>query len=333
MSHVAVWLSFFACLVVILLAGTKLAKYGEVISVRTGLGGLWVGVLLLSVITSLPEVFNGVGATVFVKEPDLTVGDLFGSNVLNLTVLAFMDLLHNHGPVLSASRSRHIVPALYGIVLVGSATGFILLSRVWGMGVAGIGLYTPVIFLLYVFFMRSMYRFEKANAGEVAILDGGGLGEPMRHVYAKFSIVSLLVIGAGLWLSFIGRDIAELMGWGTGFVGSLFIAISTSLPEISICLAAVRMGAVDMAVGNVMGSNMINMFIVGLVDLFYRDGPILADVSHVHTYTGIVFIFMTAVVVVALAFKVKQKKPFGISWYVPVLLGLFAVSTYLSYGG
>ena len=69
MAHVGIWLSFLTCVVIILFAGRKLAGYGDIIGDRTGLGGLWIGVLLLSVITSLPEVFNGVGATVFVKEP------------------------------------------------------------------------------------------------------------------------------------------------------------------------------------------------------------------------------------------------------------------------
>ncbi len=65
-------------------------------------------------------------------------------------------------------------------------------------------------------------------------------------------------------------------GLGEAFVGSLFIAITTSLPEIVVSLAAVRIGAVDLGIGNVLGSNLFNLLILGLDDVFYRQGPLMA---------------------------------------------------------
>jgi len=85
---------------VIIVAGTKLAKYGDLIAEKTGLGRIWIGVVLLATITSLPELATGISSVTFVGEPDLTMGDLFGSNLINLVIIAVIDLFYTRGPVL-----------------------------------------------------------------------------------------------------------------------------------------------------------------------------------------------------------------------------------------
>lgn len=85
-----VWLKFIICAALILFAGKRVAKYADIISEKTGLGGLWIGVVLVAVATSLPEIFTGVGSIIFIDAPNLTLGNLFGANTYNLLKWIFL---------------------------------------------------------------------------------------------------------------------------------------------------------------------------------------------------------------------------------------------------
>ena len=89
-----VWLKFIICVVVIFISGRKVARYGDVIAEKTGLGGVWIGLILIAALTSLPELFNGVSAITLVDAPGLTIGNILGANMFNLFNLALLDLFH-----------------------------------------------------------------------------------------------------------------------------------------------------------------------------------------------------------------------------------------------
>lgn len=330
-----IWLKFSICVLIILVAGRRVARYGDVIAEKTGLGGLWVGLVLLSVVTSLPELFNGISSVVLVNAPDLTVGDLFGSNVINLLIIAGADAIVRGRPVLSTASPRHLLPAALSIVLVAFAAVCIPIStRVWDMGVGWIGIYTLIIPVMYFVFMRITYKYEQRHLQQsLPVADEDISHGSLRGVYVRFAIAALFVIGAGTWLAYIGRDIAESTGWGQSFVGSLFVAFSTSLPEITVTIAALQLGAVDMCLADIIGSNMFNMVIICSDDLLYRRGPILAAISEDHALTGVIVGAMTCVVMIALATRVARKTRLGFAWYVPLLVALFVVSSYLTFSG
>ena len=122
-----VWLKFAACLAIILFAGTKLAQYGDAIAEKTGLGRIWIGLLLLAAITSMPELVTGVSAAALVKIPDLAVGNLLGSCLFNLVILAVMDIMYRPAPVLSQASPRHLISGSIGILLASLVAG-----GIWG---------------------------------------------------------------------------------------------------------------------------------------------------------------------------------------------------------
>jgi cation:H+ antiporter len=88
-----VWVIFVLSAATIVAAGTKLAHYGDKIAELTGLGRLWIGAVLIAGATSLPEVLTDVSAALM-NEPDLAIGDLFGSNMANMLILGLIDLAH-----------------------------------------------------------------------------------------------------------------------------------------------------------------------------------------------------------------------------------------------
>lgn len=142
----------------------------------------------------------------------------------------------------------------------------------------------------------------------------------LRRAITGFTLAAAGVVAAGSWLPFIAKDIAELMGWGQSFVGTLLVAAVTSAPEIAVTLSALRIGAIDMAIANLLGSNLFNIIILAVDDLFYTKGPMLAHVNSSHAFTAFTAVTMNALVIVGLVFRPQGRAVLGLTW---VSLGLF----------
>ena len=327
------WLKFVLCLVIILFAGTKLARYGDAIAEKTGLGRIWVGLLLLAAVTSMPELVTGVSSVALVKLPDLALGTIFGSCLFNLTLLALLDVLYRRTPILSEVSRTHIVSAGVGILLVAVAAGSIFAGeRFSGLVLGWVGLPSIVILILYLVGTRLAFRFERRDQSAPQAETFLYTGVSARAVYLRFALAAMAVIGAGIWLSFIGDEIAETTGWGASFVGSLFMAITTSMPELAVTVATVRLGLLDMAVADILGANMLDIVIITWADLFYTRGPILFQprslVSDAHLITAMVVVIMTFLVIIGLRFRQRRKTFVVISWYGPLFIGLYIFGAY-----
>jgi cation:H+ antiporter len=226
-----------------------------------------------------------------------------------------------------------------GILLI-SLTGGVILAGdgLSGLALGWVGIPSTVIILLYAAGMWGIFRHERGRQqspksateteGPVAPAQPLYSGESLRAAWIKFTLAAAAVIGAGIWLAFIGEDIVGATGWGASFVGSLLLAISTSLPEMVIGIAALRLGAIDMAVANVLGANMINVAKIFIIDIFYTEGAVLSSVSQAHVTTAAVAVAMTLVVLIGLRFR-PRRKTFGfVSWYSVVLVGLYIYGAY-----
>jgi cation:H+ antiporter len=306
-----VWIKFAICCAIILVAGTRLSKYGDVIAEKTGMGRVWIGAVLLAAVTSLPELMTGISSVVFVGEPNLTIGDLFGSNLFNLLAIAIIDVFYRYGPVLHYLSWGMVLTAASGALLIGTVAGTIYVAQnVSSMSLFNyIGLYTPAIFSLYIFMQFLMLRYEHRELLSVPLAEGE---EPptlyqdisMRRAITVFALAALATAGAGTWLAFIGNELSMATGLEASFVGTLFLAFATSTPEIVVSVSALRLGAPDMAVGNVLGSNLFNMGVVLVVDdLFYTAGPILSAASSDHIFTAVIAMLISAIVIIGVVFR------------------------------
>jgi len=144
-------------------------------------------------------------------------------------------------------------------------------------------------------------------------------------------LAASVVVGAGLWLPFVAIKLAAAMGWNNSFVGSLFVALVTTLPEMAVTLSAVRLGALDMAIGNLLGSNLFNITIIAVDDLFYRPGVLLASVSPVHAITAASAITMTGLALVGLFFKPGSRVLRAVGWVSLGLVAMYLLNTYVLY--
>lgn len=265
---------------VLTLAGVLLARAGDELAERTGLGRLFVGMLIVALATSLPELVTDVAAAA-ADAPDLAVGDLFGSSMANMAILAVIDLGHR-GRVWPRVELGHARVASVAIALTALAAMAVLTPV--GVQVGWVGIDTVAIAVGYIAAVAWIRRSPIGRAGEAEVLPTPlGLTRnergPLRPTVLRFAVATALVLASAPVVAYSGREIAVASGLGETFVGTALVAISTSLPELVTALAAVRIGAHDLAVGNLFGSNAANMALLVLVDLAYTPGPLLGAVD------------------------------------------------------
>jgi cation:H+ antiporter len=176
--------------------------------------------------------------------------------------------------------------------------------------------------------MRQIFRFERQHPStqETGVHQGE---EPLRRIYLHFGISAAFIIGAGIWLAAIGNEIALVTGWGQSFVGSLLLAFTTTLPEITVSFAAMRLGAINMAVANIIGSNLFNLTIIPIDDLLYIKGPVLAGVSEGHLITAAALVAMTLLFIAGGRFKPGRFS--RLSWWNCTMILLFLAGAYFSF--
>jgi len=324
------WLQFLLIAAIIVFAGIRLSRYGDVIAEKTGLGRTWVGVLLMAAVTSLPELITGASSVIIFDVPNIAVGDVLGSCMLNLLILAMLDVHTGYAIPLSTRAHRgHVVTAAFGVMLLGIAS----LTLAAPSTVPQIGWFgaSSVLFIaIYFVAMRTIYLDERKRIiHEVA--EQAQYGEISKaRAFTLYAVNAALVIAAATYLPSIGMRIAESTGLGGTFVGTFFIAIATSLPEIVVSVAAVKMGAIDLAVGNLLGSNVFNISILGLDDLLYRKGPLLSLVTPTHVIAAISAIIMTSIALVGLSYRAEQKRLF-LAWDSLGMAAVYGIGTYALY--
>ena len=193
---------------------------------------------------------------------------------------------------------------------------------------------SPISVVTFVVFLGAMYMiFRSARAQEQ--------DDPQDpdHRYASDSlsratltclVSAAVVVGSAVWLAQVGDSIATEMGWEASYVGTQFLAFSTSLPEVATSFAAIRLNAPELAITNLLGSNLFNMgFVLFVNDLAYPQGVLWAVVSEIHLLSAAIAIVMTAVVIIALSSR-RRSRP-GRFWTVEavLLIGLYLVASIL----
>ena len=331
MTAAMVWVKFGVCAALIGFAGPVLTRYGDIIARRTGVSRSWIGLLLLATATSLPELFTGVSAVTVAAAPNIAVGDALGSCVFNLTMLVVLDAMHRDGPMYSRMDQGHILTAGFGVILIGFAGVSLLLGRDNpDLRLLHVGVYTPIILVLYLVAMRSAFVYEGRRPVPLAVVDN----DPeitLRIAVIRYLAAAAVVVGAGAWLPFVGVEIAEVMGWRTTFVGTLLIAGATSLPELVVTISALRLGALDMAIANLLGSNLFDVLILAVDDIFYVQGPLLSAVSATHAITAFAAVIMSGILIVALLYRPATRFHGTIGWVSLSLLIVYLLSSYAVY--
>jgi cation:H+ antiporter len=319
-------------LLVIGIAGYHLSRYGDAIAEKTGMSRSWVGLSLLAIVTSLPELATGVSSVTAAAVPDIAVGDVLGSCVFNLLILVILDFFYRRESVYTKARQGHIVSAGFGTVLIGFAGFNLLLYQDSGGPALGhIGLYSPLIAILYALAVRAVFRYEREHVADYVEVEVTHPYVTLKQAIQRYVAVALVVVAAGTWLPFVGERLAAEMGWTQSFVGTLLVAGVTSTPEVVVTLSALRLGAVDMAIGNLLGSNLFNIAILAIDDVFYTPGPLLAGVSNAHTASAFSAMMMSGLAIVGLMLRPTSRIFRAVSWVSLLLIAVYLLNVLLLY--
>ncbi|MDA0353692.1 MAG: hypothetical protein O3A10_16015 [Chloroflexi bacterium] len=335
MDATLLWLQLAGAAGVILFAATFMTSSADVIAIRTGLGRTFIGVVMLATATSLPELGTGVSSIVWLNEPDLAAGDAFGSNMFNLLIIGLLDFFWRDGPLLNrVSITAALIGAL-GILAIGLAGAAISLHQELDLAIANyISPVTLVILATFVAAMWILYRADQAadSSNDDDKADAEMPDTSMRRAFTIYGASAATVVVAAIWLANVGDGLAEELNLERSFVGTQFLALSTSLPELAASIAAIRIGAPELAISNVLGSNLFNMgFILFADDIVYTDGPIWEVVDRVHIFTAFAAILMTAVVIIALLSQQRGRPGRFFTFEAVVLVGGYISASVLVY--
>ena len=318
-------------------AGFYLTLCGDAIAEKTGLGGTWVGLAMMASVTSLPELVTGISAVRWVDSPNIALGDAIGSCVFNLILLVLLDFLHREAPVFTRVSQGHILAAGFSIMLLGLVGFNILLNHQFSqLAIGHMGLATPLIMLTYGIAVYTVFQYErktlKEHTGEIAIRYAH---ISLRQAVGRYVMAAAVVVLIGLRLPMTAEHMATQMSWGQTFVGTLFVAMATSLPEVAVTLSALRIGALDMAMSDIFGSNLFDLLIVAIDDMAYTKGPLLANASTMHLVSIQSAIMMTGIAIVGLLYRPKGRILRTVGWSSLMILMLYATNMavlYLSQG-
>lgn len=332
-----IWLQFATCVALIGIAGVRLSRYGDVIAEKTGLGGSFIGLVLLATVTSLPELITGIGSVALAEVPDIALGNIFGACVMNLAMIVILDLLYREESVYTRASHGHILSAAFGVILLAFvALNLLLAARGVTLALGHIGLYSPVVLLLYGAAVNVVFRYERRQRAEYVQERAERYSRvTLRSAAIGYTTASSVVVGAALWLPFVAGRLAHEMGWNETFVGTLFVSFATTLPELTVTVSALRLGAVDMAIGNLFGSNLFNLALVAVDDAFFLRGPLFSHVTSIHVVSALSALMMTGLAITGLLYRPRGRLFGTVGWVSVLLFGIFVTNAFIlfRYGG
>ncbi|MDJ0619391.1 MAG: sodium:calcium antiporter [Calothrix sp. MO_192.B10] len=325
------------CLGLVIVVGSQLSQSADVLAEKTGLGRTWVGATLLAGATSLPELATGISAVTAINAPDLAAGGIFGSCLFNLLILGLLDIFSGREPLLKRAQVSHGLAASLGCVMLGIASVGMLLGNTnndANTTVGWVGFPSILLICLYAISAFMIAQFEMRRRAEV--LEEEAEVFHYEHIspkqaYLKFAVLAIAIVVIGVWLAFLGEEVAVQTGIGESFVGALLLAAATSLPEVVSSLAAIKLDAVDLAVSNVFGSNLFNLAILGTYDFFYVQGNLLTQVSQIHIFTSVLAMVMTSVAITGLIYNAARRTKLYITWDGITLIVLYIGAMYVIY--
>jgi cation:H+ antiporter len=315
--------------VVVVLAGVVMARQADRIAELTGLGRLWIGSVLLAAATSLPELTTDVAA-VRMEAADLAVGDLFGSSMANMLILALIDLRPPRGQVMRMAALDHALAACLGISLNALAAVFVL-ARPQSTAL-GVGPSSLILVAVYLAGTRAVYRHALRNGGSgpEGSRSSRLKGATLRRTLLGFLGATLAISAAAPVFAWSAKGIAEISGLGMTFVGTWLVGFSTSLPELVASIAAVRLGAFDLAVGNLFGSNAFNMALFFALDLAQPGPAIFASLDASHALSALLAILLMSLGLAAIVYRAERRfamlEPSSLLMLVTYILGMWMMA-------
>lgn len=278
----------------------KASEYVDMLDKTTSLSGAFLGGILLSAVTSLPELFTSISSTLMLDQPGLCIGNILGSNIFNYAMLSFF-ILTAVAKFAKCDLSKiHFIVAVsvvaMGLLIVCNKYGFLAFD------IGNVSVTSVLIILLYVLTVWIMYKMGGTSETED---DGEPVTLSRKQILTRFTIVSVGIVVFSVILTYITDELSVRLNLGKTVAGALFLGVATSLPETASTFTLFKIKNYDIAVGNIVGSCLFNFTILSVADFFYRGGGIytIADTS---TMNLIIFASVASVLA-AILMKFRNK--------------------------
>ena len=239
-----------AGIIILVWGANKFVDHASVIAKHLGVGELVIGLTLIAAGTSAPEVFVGISAVLNGNE-DIALGTAIGSNISNIALIFGVSCLYLNTS--SKTDLWNLMPFGLVILLLGLTLIDGMISINESMGFVG-------LFMLFMFVLLKTDGVPDEETSEIS--------EFTKSLF--LSMVGLIGLIAGANISIIyAESTALLLGISELVIGLTIIALGTSLPELAATVAALKKGRHQMVVGNIIGSNVLNLvFVIPIIGFF-----------------------------------------------------------------
>jgi cation:H+ antiporter len=246
--------------------------------------------------------------------PNLAAGDLFGSSLANMLILAIVDQLSRERGVLRSAAIENALTACLAISL--NTLGALFVLTKWHMTLLGVSPLSLALLLVYLGGTRAVYRNGVRQAETLASASaqavrptshGHTRTHSLKRTLAAFVGAAAVILVASPALAWSAKHLAEVTGLGSTFIGTWLLGLCTSLPELATSVAAVRIGAVDLAVGTLFGSNSFNMVIFVALDIAYPAGSIFGGLSATHAISGMLAVVLMTLGLAGILYRAERR--------------------------
>ncbi len=302
---------FFVAAVVIAVAGSRLSTLADRLADRTRLGEAMAGAVLLGATTSIPGTVTSVVAASS-GNVDLAASNALGGIAAQTAFLAIADMAYRRANLEHAAASA--ANLTQATLLIFMLTIPLVAAHTPTVAILGVHPATAVLLFVYVMGVRMagqdrdhpMWQPTETNKTRHDEPEDQNDTRPLWQLFAVFLALAAVIGVAGVSVARTGIIIAEETGLGETVVGTLLTAVATSLPELVTTVAAVRHGALQLAVGGIIGGNVFDVLFLSAADVAYRDGSIYHAIDQASLFWALVGILMTTMLLLGLIRREKH---------------------------
>lgn len=244
----------------------KCADYVDLLDKKTNISGAFIGGVILAAVTSLPELVTSISSIFIVKNPTLILGNVLGSNVFNLCIFGGTTILAVRGFTKCKVGKAHVATILCTLA------AYLMLGVVFWLGtgetalgqipVVNLNIASLLILVVYFISFRFLSNDDSTNDEE----DDSPL--TVKQIAVRFCIMAFGLVGMSVIVTALTDELQAQLHLDASLAGAIFLGVATSLPELSSSITLVRHHNYNAMVGNVVGSNMFNLTIFSIADIF-----------------------------------------------------------------
>lgn len=308
-----IYLIYLALAIAVVLLSIKASVYVDLLDKNTKLSGAFIGGVLLSAVTSLPELLTSLSSTVWLKNPGLSLGNILGSNLFNMTIIAMLIILWTSNFKKSnISKSNSYTAWVTLAIYVAVALNML---NIVNFEVVTISITSIIILVLYTLGVKTMSNDDSGTADEFKDETAVTTSLSLKQIIIRFILVNIGLVISSILITYVTDIIAARLNLGASLAGALLLGIATSLPELTSCVSLVKIGNFNVSVGNIVGSNLFNFLIIFISDVLFIGGTVY-DFAESQTRNLVIFgIISTMLMLTVLKIKDKVKNKYIL--YIP----------------